>query len=1216
MSWVELLDKRTQTAKHWHNNDSGQNRFEQIIRTPLHYSSLDPDGAIYDATVDLDMQRVQPSDGHPYISDGWIAEVCNTHYGLGIPQGKSGDGWVGIAGRQGEHRLWYRVVRIGYIHWPTLNWQGLGNTSGTQDINPSYSRTNLSRELLQVTLGPDELPVSVNVGTIITWDNIWTTPGGGSVSYKIYIDGLHIRHDIYLNQIARNWIANNRPPLTPTNETYFSFVLQLDPSGIPKWVKMLFDGSEQEQNIDGDFNDSDGYIELRNSFDKLLAFMPIDYALSDPDGEIQERIRLSKRLYKYGNNYYLLVGARTDQLNTLPAGGILFDPSFSSQPDETSSKDTRTDSTKPTTNYGTNDYLAVKGTSGGYISYIEFDCSSIPATATCDTAVLSLWSAESLPNSNVYAIYSLHADVEAWTESGLTWNKYNTISNWPGSGGGSTSGTDYESDASPPTIAYPNSSIDTEAQANLLSGSNLTAARIKGWFGASNTNYGLIIGVTGDLVFRRWHSSDVGTAGYRPKIAITYTTSVTQEGIATLSAAFTAAAAGTKMLIAASALQAVWAVADTSTFAVRPAIVSLPSAFSITPAANIVKETQSLMAATFNMIQTFIVARHAQSPLTAQFSMQQSALAIKQVQSVLAAQFSMQQSTTIITAADALISAVFSAQQSSIAVRQALSVISSVFSMSGDGTRQTLGDVDFAGVMGLIVGANAIAVRQSNSALFAEFTTTYSGIRNQSAQSDMQCQFVLQSDGTSIQIASSQLSTEFTTTLAAAFIASNSADMQSVWTIDANGINVNTAQMDMSSQFVLTPNGLYIASGQTQLPGEFALIGVTDVEEARLSAIFTLVAQAIAIRSGQSSLQSNFTMLGQSVKVKQAAATISAEFLMDLSGVRLSTAISTLSAIFSMQQSGISIQVASTTLPGVFSIVASAGIGSEQSLIAQFSMIANAISVQIANSQLSAQFSMSAQSIRTRTGQLPLSVQFTTDIVGVKLATAVVNLLSQFTLQQSPISIQVASTQLPGVFTITANAEDGSEMLLQSLFSMVAGATRITHGQLDLQSQFLVQQSVLRHVLGALPLQSPFTVQQLPQKIAVASTELPADFQFLAEGERPTVLEAIFNLYANPTVVTSNIATIALITTLLLDGTVEEFFRYTDERTSLSLSRRQPRYSGTDFARGTNVSGLTLSKRQPRYDSTADAVADNDLSGSRSSDLTGKYSDTDLDLKE
>jgi hypothetical protein len=133
-----------------------------------------------------------------------------------------------------------------------------------------------------------------------------------------------------------------------------------------------------------------------------------------------------------------------------------------------------------------------------------------------------MWSVTSF-SAKTYDIYSLHSNVATWVETEATWNDYKSSTAWPGSGGARTSGTDYEADASPPTITFPASSPDTEAQADLTTGNNLTAARIAGWFGAVNTNYGIGIAITGSTSGRQWHSSSAATAGYRPKLVIEYT---------------------------------------------------------------------------------------------------------------------------------------------------------------------------------------------------------------------------------------------------------------------------------------------------------------------------------------------------------------------------------------------------------------------------------------------------------------------------------------------------------------------------------------------------------------------------------------------------------------------------------------------------------------------------------------------------------------------
>ncbi len=188
----------------------------------------------------------------------------------------------------------------------------------------------------------------------------------------------------------------------------------------------------------------------------------------------------------------------------------------------------------PDTTYGSDWYLNTFVTDKH--SLLRFNLSSIAAGSTCNSATLSLYSAASA-TAKTYGIHSLAAAVSGWTEAAACWNHYVGTTHWPGSGGASSSGTDYEADATPPTITFPNNSADTEATASLTTGANLTATRIAGWFGATNTNYGLIVGATGtdEEADRSWYQELGETLG--PKLVVDYT-----EGGGTL---FTQSIAGT-----------------------------------------------------------------------------------------------------------------------------------------------------------------------------------------------------------------------------------------------------------------------------------------------------------------------------------------------------------------------------------------------------------------------------------------------------------------------------------------------------------------------------------------------------------------------------------------------------------------------------------------------------------------------------------------------
>lgn len=199
---------------------------------------------------------------------------------------------------------------------------------------------------------------------------------------------------------------------------------------------------------------------------------------------------------------------------------VKIDTDFSDQPDEASSKDSWINTSASSTNYGTDNNVYTDQDSRRVV--LEFDASSIASGATCDAAVLSMWSVTSFSTRD-FDIHSLTSTVESWVETEVTWDDYKTSTAWPGSSGIGTSGTDYEADASPPFISWPDNAVDAEGTGDLTTGSTLDAARIAGWFGGANTNYGIAIAITGSTSRRQWHSSAATTAGLRPKIAITYT---------------------------------------------------------------------------------------------------------------------------------------------------------------------------------------------------------------------------------------------------------------------------------------------------------------------------------------------------------------------------------------------------------------------------------------------------------------------------------------------------------------------------------------------------------------------------------------------------------------------------------------------------------------------------------------------------------------------
>jgi len=122
-------------------------------------------------------------------------------------------------------------------------------------------------------------------------------------------------------------------------------------------------------------------------------------------------------------------------MTTTYAGQII------SQPNETTGQDAYINENAATTSYGTANILKV-----GYVAskknafWVKPDLTDLPSGATITEVKVSFYcsSKHATANPTIKASRCLIAASES-----MTWNKYDGVSNWPGSAGGSTSGTDY-----------------------------------------------------------------------------------------------------------------------------------------------------------------------------------------------------------------------------------------------------------------------------------------------------------------------------------------------------------------------------------------------------------------------------------------------------------------------------------------------------------------------------------------------------------------------------------------------------------------------------------------------------------------------------------------------------------------------------------------------------------------------------------------------------
>lgn len=196
------------------------------------------------------------------------------------------------------------------------------------------------------------------------------------------------------------------------------------------------------------------------------------------------------------------------------------------QPDGTAGKDARIISNQATVNYGIETVLAV-GNSGANLqrSLIQFDFSSIPASAIVSSAVLSIYAlADFASSASTYSVYRLK---RVWVEgtrngvvdspaTGVTWNRYDTTNNWQ------TAGANGSDDRE--TTAIGTRAFTATETLNQFKDFTLDNTAVQQMIAGTFTNNGFLLRsdeAAADLY--TFASSDNATSANRPKLVITYT---------------------------------------------------------------------------------------------------------------------------------------------------------------------------------------------------------------------------------------------------------------------------------------------------------------------------------------------------------------------------------------------------------------------------------------------------------------------------------------------------------------------------------------------------------------------------------------------------------------------------------------------------------------------------------------------------------------------
>ena len=150
-------------------------------------------------------------------------------------------------------------------------------------------------------------------------------------------------------------------------------------------------------------------------------------------------------------------------------------------------------------------------------AFIKFALTAIPAGSTINSATLSLFIDSNLAsNTRDLNVYRL---LRAWTETGVTWNKYDGTNDW-GTAGASNTTTDREAANIGSVSVLSSPSADTEYQVTL------TASKIQEMLsGGVFTNNGFLLQMSTESDdYHSFRSSEYAVDTTKiPKLVIDYT---------------------------------------------------------------------------------------------------------------------------------------------------------------------------------------------------------------------------------------------------------------------------------------------------------------------------------------------------------------------------------------------------------------------------------------------------------------------------------------------------------------------------------------------------------------------------------------------------------------------------------------------------------------------------------------------------------------------
>ncbi len=168
----------------------------------------------------------------------------------------------------------------------------------------------------------------------------------------------------------------------------------------------------------------------------------------------------------------------------------------------------------PTTNYGTHTALdvgEVPAATSTRRSLLKFDLSSLSGKLIT-SAVLRLYDGGADYTNNTRTMY-VNRMKRAWTEAGVTWNKYDGTNNWT-TAGGMTNSADCEVSPSIGSISMPNPPVSGYVEITL------DTTSVQEWIDGTFTNNG--IGLSMGTESDDMHEFNSKEAANKPELVIVY----------------------------------------------------------------------------------------------------------------------------------------------------------------------------------------------------------------------------------------------------------------------------------------------------------------------------------------------------------------------------------------------------------------------------------------------------------------------------------------------------------------------------------------------------------------------------------------------------------------------------------------------------------------------------------------------------------------------